>query len=185
VTPTHVVPQILAAVDKAIEGGLCVPLVYNSSGYDKTETLAILEGVFDIYMPDFKFWDAQVADDFCQAPDYPDIARAAFKEMHRQVGDLMVTEQGIAWRGLLIRHLVLPENLAGTRHVMRFLARHLSKNSYVNIMAQYRPCGRALEIDALGRQITNEEYRKAVDMALEEGLERLDERKRTFALQWF
>jgi len=185
VTPSHVVPQILAAVDKAVDQGLQIPLVYNSGGYDKTETLAILKGVFDIYMPDFKFWDPQVAADLCGAPDYPEVARAAFREMHRQVGDLVLNDQGVAERGLLIRHLVLPEGLAGTRDVMRFLARELSTNSYVNIMAQYRPCGRASEVPALGRSITDEEYQEALDAAAQEGIRRLDQRQRTFVLRWF
>jgi putative pyruvate formate lyase activating enzyme len=185
VTPSHVVPQILAALDKAADKGLQIPLVYNTSGYDKTETLAILEGVFDIYMPDFKFWDPQVAADLCGAPDYPEVAKAAFREMHRQVGDLVLNDQGVAERGLLIRHLVLPEGLAGTRDVMRFLARELSTNSYVNIMAQYRPCGRASTVPALRRSITDEEYQEALDAATQEGISRLDERQRTFVLRWF
>ncbi|MBW2018822.1 MAG: radical SAM protein [Deltaproteobacteria bacterium] len=184
VTPSHVVPQILAALDYAIEEGLRIPLVYNTSGYDKSETLAILDGVFDIYMPDFKFWDPKVAEELCDATDYPEVAREALKEMHRQVGDLVMDEHGIAQKGLLIRHLVLPEELAGTRQVMRFLAREISPNSYVNIMAQYRPCGRASEIAALKRPITEEEYQEAIHMAHKEGITRLDERKRVFMFQW-
>lgn len=184
VTPTHVVPQILAALDKAIEGGLRVPLVYNTGGYDRSETLAILDGVFDIYMPDFKYWDPKVAEELSDAPDYPEVAREALKEMHRQVGDLVMDEQGIAQRGVLIRHLVLPEGLAGTRQIMRFLAREISPNSYVNIMAQYRPCGRASEVPALRRSITDEEYQEAIQMAHDEGINRLDERKRVFLFHW-
>jgi len=185
VTPSHVVPQILTALDKATEGGLKVPLVYNTSGYDKAETLDILEGVFDIYMPDFKFWDPEVADQLCDAPNYPAVARRAFREMHRQVGDLMLDEQEIAQRGLLVRHLVLPEEMAGTREVMEFLAKEISVNTYVNIMAQYRQCGRAAEVPSLRRSISDEEYQQAVDLACQEGITRLDERKRVFALQWF
>jgi putative pyruvate formate lyase activating enzyme len=169
VTPSHVVAQILAALDKAIEMGLRVPLVYNSSGYDRRETLTILDGVFDIYMPDFKFWEPKIAEEFCDAPDYPEAAREAVKEMHRQAGDLVVNEEGI---------------MAGTREVMRFLAREVSPNSYVNIMPQYRPCGRASEVKALRRSITDEEYQEAVTMAHEEGITRLDERRRTFVLRW-
>jgi len=184
VTPSHVVPQILDAVDKAVELGLRVPLVYNTGGYDRPETLRILEGVFDIYMPDFKFWDTKASEQLCEAPDYPEVAREALKEMHRQVGDLVMDGDGIARRGLLIRHLVLPGRLAGTRQVMRFLAGEISPNSYVNVMAQYRPCGRASEIHALGRPITEEEYREAIQAALEEGITRLDERKRAFVLHW-
>jgi putative pyruvate formate lyase activating enzyme len=184
VTPTHVVPQILAALDKAIEAGLRVPLVYNSGGYDRSETLAILDGVFDIYMPDFKYWDSKVAEELCDAPDYPERARKALKEMHRQVGDLVMDGQGIAQRGLLIRHLVLPEGLAGTRQVMRFLAGEISPNTYVNIMAQYRPCGQASEVQALRRSITEEEHQEAIQMANQEGITRLDERKRAFMFHW-
>jgi putative pyruvate formate lyase activating enzyme len=184
VTPSHVVPQILAALDKAIALGLRVPLVYNTGGYDRPETLRILEGLFDIYMPDFKFWDSKVAEEFSDAPDYPEVAQEALKEMHRQVGDLVMNEQGIAQRGLLIRHLVLPQGLAGTREFMRFLAKEISPNSYVNIMAQYRPCGRASEVKALRRSITDEEYQEAIQVAHEEGITRLDERRRAFVLRW-
>ncbi len=184
VTPTHVVPQILAALDKAIEAGLRVPLVYNTGGYDRSATLAILDGVFDIYMPDFKYWDPKVAEELCDAPDYPEAARKALKEMHRQVGDLVMDGQGIAQRGLLIRHLVLPEGLAGTRQVMRFLAGEISPNSYVNIMAQYRPCGQASEVQALRRSITEEEHQEAIQMANQEGITRLDERKQAFLFHW-
>ncbi|NVM56761.1 MAG: radical SAM protein [Desulfobacterales bacterium] len=184
VTPSHVVPQILEAVVRAVELGLRVPLVYNTSGYDRFETLAMLEGVFDIYMPDFKFWDPKVAEQLSDAPDYPEVARKAFREMHRQVGDLVLNQQGIAQRGLLIRHLVLPDELAGTREVMRFLATEISANSYVNIMAQYRPCGRASEVPALRRGITDEEYQEAIEIARKEGITRLDERKRTFVFKW-
>lgn len=185
VTPSHVVPQILAAVDEAADGGLRIPLVYNTSGYDSVDTLTILEGVFDIYMPDFKFWDPKVAEVLCDAPDYPEVAREALKEMHRQVGDLALDEGGVAQRGLLIRHLVLPDGLAGTRDVMRFLAKEISSNSYVNVMAQYRPCGQAVEVPSLRRAITDEEYQEAMEMAHEEGINRLDERKRVFQLRWF
>jgi putative pyruvate formate lyase activating enzyme len=184
VTPTHVVPQILDALEKAIEAGLRVPLVYNTGGYDRSETLALLDGVFDIYMPDFKFWDQEVAEELSDAPDYPEVAREALKEMHRQVGDLVMDQQGIAQRGLLIRHLVLPERLAGTRQVMRFLAREISPDSYVNIMPQYRPCGRASEVSALTRTITEEEFQEAIQTAHNEGITRLDERKRAFVLRW-
>jgi putative pyruvate formate lyase activating enzyme len=185
VTPSHVVPQILAALDQAIASGLRVPLVYNTGGYDTVETLRILEGVFDIYMPDFKFWDSEVAETFCDAPDYPEVVQEALKEMHRQVGDLVVDRHGIAQRGLLVRHLVLPEGLAGTRKAMRFLANDVSRNTYVNIMPQYRPMGRASEWAALGRSLTDEEFREAIRIAEEEGITRLDERKRAFMLRWF
>ncbi|MDP2799225.1 MAG: radical SAM protein [Deltaproteobacteria bacterium] len=182
VTPTHVVPQILEALYIAIEGGLSVPLVYNTGGYDSIETINLLDGIFDIYMPDFKYWDEEVAIRLSKAPGYPEIARQAIKEMHRQVGDLTVDSSGIAQRGLLVRHLVLPDGLAGTRDVMRFLAREISPNTYVNIMDQYRPCGEAYKYPPLDRRITAEEYREAITMAGEEGINRLDPRKRTFIL---
>ena len=150
VTPSHVVPQILAALKPAVEGGLSVPLVFNSSGYDSVETLALLDGIIDIYMPDFKFWDADLAEEACGAGDYPDVARKALIEMHRQVGDLVIDDSGIARRGLLVRHLVLPRGMAGTGEIMRFIAERISRNTYVNIMPQYHPCGRAAEIDGLG-----------------------------------
>jgi len=158
VTPSHVVPQILSALEIAVKEGLSVPLVYNTSGYDNVETLNLLEGVFDIYMPDFKFWDPKVAEETCNAKDYPEMARLALMEMHRQVGDLVTDEEGIARKGLLIRHLVLPYGLAGTRQVMRFIAEKISTNSYVNIMPQYRPCGRADEIKELSASLSQIDY---------------------------
>ncbi|HHT9126017.1 MAG TPA: radical SAM protein [Candidatus Brocadiia bacterium] len=174
VTPTHVVPQILTALPIAIEGGLNVPLVYNTGGYDLVETLKLLDGVFDIYMPDFKFADPDVSTKFCKAKDYPEIAKSAIKEMHRQVGDLIINEEGIAERGLLIRHLVMPEGLAGTREVMKFLATEISKNTYVNIMDQYHPCGQAHKYPPIDRSVTFDEYQEALKIAREEGIERLD-----------
>ena len=182
VTPSHVVPQILSALPAAIEGGLNVPLVYNSGGYDSVATLKILDGIFDIYMPDFKFWDPEVAKKTCDAPDYPEAARKALLEMHRQVGDLVVDKDGIARRGLLIRHLVLPKGLAGTREVMKFIASEISKNSYVNVMAQYRPCGRASEIKELSRHVNETEFGEAMEIARQEGILRLDMPRRIFRL---
>jgi putative pyruvate formate lyase activating enzyme len=180
VSPSHVVPQILSAVEIAANHGLSIPLVYNSGGYDRVETLRLLEGVFDIFMPDFKFWDSHVAESACQAGDYPEIARRAIAEMHRQVGDLQVDEQGIARRGMLIRHLVLPDGLAGTREIMKFIAHNLSTDSYVNIMSQYRPCGRAAEVKGLGANLKAEDYRRAVQAAKEEGITRLDRPHRVY-----
>lgn len=172
VTPTHVVPQILAALDMAIDGGLRIPLVYNTSGYDKVETLKLLEGVIDIYMPDFKFWDPAIAKQTCNAPDYPEVAAKAVVEMHRQVGDLQIDENGIATRGLLVRHLVMPSGIAGTREVMSFIATHVSKNTYVNIMDQYRPCGKALHVEELARCVSPAEFKKAVEEAKTAGISR-------------
>ena len=178
VTPTHYVPQILKAIPFAVEKGLSVPLVYNSGGYDSVETLKLLAGVFDIYMPDFKYGQSKVSQEYSQAPDYPQIAKLAFKEMHRQVGDLLIDERGIALRGLLVRHLVLPQGLAGTKEVMRFLASEISKNTYVNIMDQYYPCGKIPLNSPLKRRISEEEYKEALEAARKEGITRLDKRER-------
>lgn len=173
VTPSHVIPQILSALEIAIEHGLNVPLVYNTSAYDHVESLQLLDGVVDIYMPDFKFWDSTVAKETCKAPDYPEIARYAIKEMFRQVGDLII-QDGIAQRGLLVRHLVMPNGLAGTNEIMHFLAHEISKNTYINIMPQYRPCGVAKYANDLSRPISNEEFDSAMITASQKGLYRLD-----------
>jgi len=180
VTPSHQVPMILAALPQAIAGGLRVPLVYNSGGYDAVETLRLLDGVIDIYMPDFKFWEETVAAALCNAGDYPEVARQALKEMHRQVGDLALDERGIAYRGLLVRHLVLPDGLAGTREIMRFLAQEISPQTYVNVMGQYRPCGQAYQHPSLAKFLTAQEHREAQQMAREAGLTRLDQRDKLF-----
>ena len=183
VSPSHVVPQILSAVAIAAAHGLSIPLVYNTGCYDRVATLQLLEGVFDIFMPDFKFWDPQIAESACQAGDYPEVARRALLEMHRQVGDLQIDEQGIARRGLLIRHLVLPDELAGTRKIMRFIAQKISPDSYVNIMPQYRPCGRAAEVSGLDSNLKPDEYHRAVQAANAEGINRLDRPQRVYALR--
>lgn len=177
VTPSHVVAQILGALCIAADNGLAIPIVYNSGGYDRTETLQLLDGVIDIYMPDFKFWDADVADKTCDAPDYPDVARAAMLEMHRQVGDLKIETDGLASSGLLVRHLVLPDAMAGTREVMTFIAKRVSSQTYVNIMPQYRPCGRIADIPALSRAITNLEFETALRQAGDAGIQRFDQRR--------
>ncbi|MGQ9858029.1 MAG: radical SAM protein [Thermodesulfobacteriota bacterium] len=176
VTPSHVVAQILEALPSAIELGLRVPLVYNTGGYDRVETLRLLEGVFDIYMPDVKFLNSQVAERLCGAPDYPEVVKKALREMHRQVGDLVIDERGIAKRGLLVRHLVMPNGLAQSKKVMEFLAREVSANTYVNIMDQWRPCGEAHSHPDLSRRISADEYREAIDAARTCGLHRLDSR---------
>jgi putative pyruvate formate lyase activating enzyme len=180
VTPEHVVPQILEAMPLAAERGLRLPLIYNTSAYDSLDSLHLLDGIVDIYMPDFKFWDPAVAKDLTQAEDYPEIARQALKEMHRQVGDLVMDEKGVARRGLLVRHLVLPDGLAGTQEVMEFLAREISPNTYVNVMGQYRPCGRAGEHPSLRNFLTALEHEQAQQMAREAGLSRLDRREKLF-----
>ncbi|MDA8239389.1 MAG: hypothetical protein M0Z67_03335 [Nitrospiraceae bacterium] len=185
VTPTHVVPQILDALPEAIESGLNVPLVYNTGGYDTVETLRLLEGIFDIYMPDFKFWDPEMARKYLKAPDYPEKARDAIREMHRQAGDLILDDKGIAQKGVLLRHLVMPGGVAGTRQIMRFVAKELSTNTYVNIMDQYRPCGNAFQYPPLDRCITHDEYEDALSAAREEGITRLDRReKKMRIIRW-
>jgi len=174
VSPTHVVPQILEALEIAINLGLMLPLVYNSGGYDSVETLDILNGIVDIYMPDMKYSNERTAEELSGIRNYPDINRAAIREMHRQVGDLLTDEDGIATRGLLIRHLVLPNNLAGTKETMKFIAEEISQNSYVNIMAQYHPCYKAFQIPQLSRPPSEQEVIEAVKFAREAGLNRLD-----------
>jgi len=178
VTPTHTVVQILEALIPAIEQGLNLPLVYNSGGYESVETLALLDGVFDIYMPDFKFWEDRWAERFCKAPDYREHAKAAIREMHRQVGDLLVDSEGIAVQGLLIRHLVMPNDVAGTDEIMNFLANKISVETYVNMMDQYRPLGDADADDLINRRLAPEEFRRAVGEARDAGLSRLDSRER-------
>jgi putative pyruvate formate lyase activating enzyme len=178
VTPSHAVPQILEGLLQAIPQGLNVPLVYNSSGYDRVETLELLESIFDIYMPDLKFWDPRWSARFCGAADYPEVAARAVLEMHRQVGDLVLDEQGVAERGLLVRHLVMPGRIAGTEQIMEFLAHEISPDTYVNVMDQYRPCGAALDDELIGRRLTGEEFREALGWARKAGLNRLDSRRR-------
>jgi putative pyruvate formate lyase activating enzyme len=141
VTPTHVVPQLLAALDLAVKKGFRLPIVYNTGGYDSVETLRLLDGVVDIYLPDFKLWDEGAAQRFLKAADYPEVARAAIREMHRQVGDLVLDEDGLARRGLLVRHLVLPGGVAGTSDVTRWLAREISPSTVLHILGQYHPAG--------------------------------------------
>ncbi|MFC1820299.1 radical SAM protein [Thermodesulfobacteriota bacterium] len=178
VTPTHVVPQLLEALIIAVEHGLEIPLVYNSNGYDKVETLAILDGVFDIYMPDFKFWEEKWSERYCQASDYREMAIAALREMHRQTGDLIMDDRNIAQKGLLIRHLVMPNMVAGTTDIMRFISMEISKNSYINVMDQYRPCGNAEEDKFINRCLASNEYKEAMNTARDAGLMRLDPRDR-------
>jgi putative pyruvate formate lyase activating enzyme len=176
VSPSHVVAQIIAAVAGAAARGLRLPLVYNTGGYDSPEALALLDGIVDIYMPDMKYGDSALARKYSKVRDYVEANRAAVKEMHRQVGDLALDERGIAQRGLLVRHLVLPHGIAGTDRVLRFLAEEISTNTYLNLMDQYRPCYRADEYPEIDRPITAAEYREALDSAARHGLERLDHR---------
>ncbi len=182
VTPSHVVPQILAALVIAAGKGLRLPIVYNSSGYDRVETLRLLDGVVDIYMPDFKFWDSRVAEETCRAGNYPEVARKALREMHAQVGDLYIDSEGLACHGLLVRHLVMPQNMAGTRQVLEFIAKEISPNTYLNIMSQYRPCGEAYQIEALRTAVSTKEFRRAIEDAKALGFCRIDGRAPTFRL---
>ncbi len=177
VTPTHVVPQILEALLLAVENGLTVPIVYNCGGYERVETLKLLNGIIDIYMPDFKFWDQKWADRYSNAPDYREMAVKAFKEMHTQVGDLKIDKNGIAERGLLVRHLVMPNGIAGTKDVMEFLSKEISANTYINVMDQYRPCGTAYQDEYINQRISTKEYSAALQWAKSAGLTRLDQRQ--------
>jgi putative pyruvate formate lyase activating enzyme len=174
VTPSHVVPQILAALHFAIEQGLTVPLVYNSSGYEEVETLRLLEGIVDIYMPDFKFWQNHSAERYANAADYPEKTRAALLEMQRQVGDLSMDGNGIAERGLLVRHLLMPHGEEESREILRFLAEKISQNCYVNIMDQYRPFGSITGFPELQETIKGAAYQRALQQAEMFGLSRFD-----------
>ncbi|MBM9536622.1 radical SAM protein [Desulfobulbus alkaliphilus] len=175
VTPSHVVAQILAALPPAIEGGLDLPLVYNCSGYESTVALTLLDGIIDIYMPDFKFWRPETAARYANAPDYPERAREALVRMHRQVGDLALDSNGYARSGLLIRHLLMPDMIAETEQILHFIATRLSAHTYVNIMGQYHPCASANQFEELRRTITGAEYRQALEAARAMGLTRLDQ----------
>jgi putative pyruvate formate lyase activating enzyme len=176
VTPEHVVPQIVEALPFAVEGGLRLPLVYNTSGYDSLESLKLLDGIVDVYMPDFKYWTSDSARRYSKAEDYGDAVRKGILEMQRQVGDLVFDERGLARRGLLVRHLVMPGGVAGTREVMRFLAREVSRNVYVNLMDQYYPAFKTDRYPEIHRRISDGEYEAAYEASLEEGISRLDAR---------
>ena len=165
VTPTHYAPQIVASLAEAIERGLCIPIVYNCSGYESIEVIQLLEGVIDIYMPDAKYMDEKFSKQFSNAPDYPEVIRKVLKEMHRQVGDLVTNSIGIAERGLLIRHLVMPGGVASSEAVLKFIAEEISVHSYINIMDQYRPEYQAYEYSEISRRITHKEYMEAIQIA--------------------
>lgn len=172
VSPTHIVPQFLDALLVAVEEGLRLPIVYNTGGYDKVSSLQVLDGVIDIYLPDMKYADKDIAQRFSGVKDYPDTNRAALREMYRQVGDLEVDEKGIARRGLMVRHLVLPNELASTRAVAAFIAEEISTNTYINIMDQYRPEYNACNFPLLNRRVTRKEYMQAVESVNVAGLHR-------------
>jgi putative pyruvate formate lyase activating enzyme len=178
VTPTHAMPNILKATQLAIHGGLKVPLVYNTSGYERVEMIELLDRIVDIYLPDLKFMDGAQAERYnlAAAFDYPVRAQEAINEMHRQVGDLVTTEAGYAQRGLMVRHLVMPNRVAGTEAFVHWVAENLSIDTYVNIMAQYRVEYKAFEYEEIARSITPEEFVEAIDWAIDAGLTNLDER---------
>lgn len=186
VTPEHVVPQIMEAIPIAVEKGLRLPIVYNTSAYDSMESLELMDGIVDIYMPDFKYWDAAKAKKYLKAEDYPEAARRAIKEMHRQVGYLTFDENGLALRGVLLRHLVMPGALDDTREILRWIAEELGRDTYVNIMEQYHPAGLVskMRYPEINRRITAEEYEQALSYAREFGLWRLDYRWRRVRLWW-
>jgi len=170
VTPTHFVPQILKSLKLAIKMGLHIPIVYNTSGYDSVNTLKLLDGIVDIYLPDARYADDEIARKYSSAPDYFEIMKKALKEMHRQVGDLSLNRMGVAHSGLIVRHLVLPEGLSDTRKIMRFIAREISPHTYISLMAQYFPAYQAGQFPPLSRRINREEYREALRAFEEEGL---------------
>jgi putative pyruvate formate lyase activating enzyme len=176
VTPSHVVPQILAALQDAVGMGLHIPLVYNTGSYDRVKTLRLLDGIIQIYMPDCKVYSEDTAARYLQAKDYPSVMRGAVREMHRQVGDLVYDEQGLAVRGLLVRHLVMPGMAEETRAIMRFLAEEISPETFVNVMDQYHPCHRAHEYTEINRCPEPREYEQAMRVARQAGLHRFEQR---------
>ena len=176
VSPTHVSAQILQAVYLAAQLGLRLPIVYNSGGYDSVEVLRLLDGIIDIYMPDMKYTDPKKGEKYSGVIDYPVLNKLAVTEMHRQVGDLKLTEQGVASRGLLVRHLVLPGDLAGSTEILSFLAERISKNTYINIMDQYRPAYQANRHHELNRRISDDEYQHVLSEAKRLGINRIDTR---------
>jgi putative pyruvate formate lyase activating enzyme len=175
VTPTHVVPHLVRSLRLAIRKGLHLPLVYNNGGYDSLDVIKMLDGIVDIYLPDFKYQDGELASKYSSgASDYPEAAAVTIKEMHRQVGELGVDERGVARRGLIIRHLVMPNNIAGTDRFVRWVAQELTPTTYVNLMAQYRPEHKAFSYPDISRRITAEEWQQAVRWAREAGLKNID-----------
>ena len=174
VSPTHVVPQILESLAVAVDNGFRLPIVYNTGGYDTLQTIRLLDGIVDIYMPDIKYLSPALGAAYSNAEDYPDVIRGVVREMHRQVGDLEISPDGIAVRGLLVRHLVMPGALEDTKRILTFVADEISKNTYINVMRQYHPCYRASEHPPLDRPLTGTEWLEAIDTALGTGLHRLD-----------
>ncbi len=179
VTPEHVVPQIVEAITEAVELGVRLPIVYNTSAYDALESVALLDGIVDVYMPDFKYWSADASRKYLKAADYPDAARRAIRAMHEQVGPLVLDDEGLARRGLLIRHLVMPGGLDETRRILEWIARELGRETYVNLMDQYYPAGKvnAASFPELNRHLTSHEFQEAQGIAADLGLRRLDQRR--------
>jgi len=176
VSPTHVCSQIVMALYIAAQRGLHIPIVYNTGGYDSVQTLKILDGIIDVYMPDMKYSQPEIGEELSGVPDYPYHNQCAVKEMFHQVGDLKLSSQGIAERGLLVRHLILPGDLAGSKVILKFLAGEISNGTYLNIMDQYRPAYQASRHAGMSRRITVDEYQTIVDTALSLGITRLDKR---------
>lgn len=175
VTPTHYSPHIILAIDEAAGKGLRIPLVYNTCGWERVEILKELEGIVDIFLPDFKYADSGMADKYSSGADtYPEVTKKALLEMHRQVGVATPEEDGLMYRGLMIRHLVMPNNVSGSKEVVSWIAGNLPGNTYINIMSQYRPLYKAVDYPEIARQITREEYLEVVEWAIQEGLTNLD-----------
>ena len=172
VTPTHFAPQIMGALLLAFKSGLFLPLVYNCGGYESMDMLTLWDGIIDLYMPDMKYSDPEMARRYSSAPDYPEVNRAAIREMHRQVGDLETDEEGIAQKGLLVRHLVLPENISGTGDVLRFISQEISPHTFVSLMSQYFPAFEASSTPPLNRRINRSEYDRARRLLEDFGMER-------------
>ncbi len=174
VTPSHVIPQLVESLEIAAKNGLHIPIVFNSGAYDKTETLKILSGLIDIYMPDIKFLDKKIAKQTCQAADYPEIATKALKEMHQQVGDLQLNTNRIAQKGLLVRHLVMPDFIEDSKQILNFIANEISLHTYLNIMPQYRPAGNLTNTPYLNKHLNISEFQQLIKYAKELGFKRLD-----------
>ncbi len=174
VTPTHYSPHILKAIDIAIDKGLRLPIVYNTSGWEKVEILKFFDKVVDIYLPDFKYYRAEIAEKYSKAKTYPEITKAAILEMHRQVGVAKIEKEGIIYKGLIIRHLVMPNNVSDSEEIIKWISENLPKDTYVNIMAQYRPEYKSFKYPEISRRISIEEYKMVVKKAIELGLTNLD-----------
>jgi putative pyruvate formate lyase activating enzyme len=178
VTPEHVVPQILEALPLAVERGLRLPTVYNTSSYDSLDSLELMDGVVDIYMPDFKLWSSELSRRYLAKRDYAEVARRTVREMHRQVGDLAFDDRGLAVHGLLVRHLVMPGLVDETEAILHWIAEELGPDTYVDVMAQFYPAGRTSEFPEIDRHLYRSEFEHALEVADGLGLRRLDARSR-------